>query len=348
MEAAAGSATAGARMHVRRCVVAMCLLAMFGAWANSRAETAPPPPKTVFVAVAKDVKLEVLDWGGSGRALVFLAGFGATGHEFDGFAPSFIDHHHVYAITRRGFGASSKPSPTMENYSASRLGDDVLAVIGALRLDRPVLAGHSIAGEELSYIGSHHADKVSGLVYLDAGYSFAFYDPALGSEVIDNHDLRTKLDLLQGAGPGDAKLLIRELLQTDIPRYERHLREWQAELQDTPASLRLSPAPVTPQFLLMKAALDGEEKFSNIKPPVLAIFAIPKDDERKATPSVRTSVHDEYAEARAFQKGVPQARVVILPYASHVVFRSNTAEVIREMNAFMARLPQASGPAKGK
>jgi hypothetical protein len=36
-------------------------------------------PHTIrFVTVDKDVRLEVLDWGGSGRALVFLAGLGNT------------------------------------------------------------------------------------------------------------------------------------------------------------------------------------------------------------------------------------------------------------------------------
>lgn len=323
-------------------LITISLIAICGAWANPSAKVAQLGPKQVFIAVDKDVRLEVLDWGGTGSPLVFLAGFGATAHEFDNFAPIFTVNHHVYAITRRGFGTSSKPPSTVENYSASRLGDDVLTVIKALKLSRPVLAGHSIAGEELSYIGSHHADEVSGLVYLDAGYSFAFYDPKLGAEVIDNHDLRAKLDLLQGASPGDAKLLISELLKTDIPRYVRELKEWQGELQGTPASSQLSLAPVTPQFLLMKAALDGEQKFTDIKAPVLAIFAIPKDDERKNTPSVRTSVREEYAEAHAFKKGVPQARVVILPYASHMVFRSNTAEVVREINVFMAQLPQTS------
>ena len=38
----------------------------------------------------------------------------------------------------------------MANYNAERLGDDVLAVVSALHLSRPILAGHSLAGEELS------------------------------------------------------------------------------------------------------------------------------------------------------------------------------------------------------
>jgi len=36
----------------------------------------PSPHKVQFVTVDKDVKLEVLDWGGTGRPLVLLAGLG--------------------------------------------------------------------------------------------------------------------------------------------------------------------------------------------------------------------------------------------------------------------------------
>ena len=73
-----------------------------------------------------------------------------------------------------------KPAPTAPNYTADRLGDDVIAVIDALQLDRPVLAGHSVAGEELSSIGSsRHREKVAGLIYLDAACSYAYYDPRL-------------------------------------------------------------------------------------------------------------------------------------------------------------------------
>ena len=45
------------------------------------------PHSTRFVTVEKGVRLEVLDWGGSGRPLVLLAGGGDTAHVFDDFAP---------------------------------------------------------------------------------------------------------------------------------------------------------------------------------------------------------------------------------------------------------------------
>ncbi len=50
-----------------------------------------------FVTVEKDAKLEVLEWGGQGRPLTFLAGGGLDAHEFEDFAPKFTVTHHVYA-----------------------------------------------------------------------------------------------------------------------------------------------------------------------------------------------------------------------------------------------------------
>src|SRR5688572_28609656 len=124
-----------------------------------------------FVPVGQDVRLEVLDWGGSGRPLVLLAGGGDTAHVFDDFAPKLTGEFHVYGITRRGFGESTFAPVTS---GADTFGDDVIAVLDALKLEKPVLAGHSIAGQELSSIGTRHPDRVAALVYLDAGYQYAF------------------------------------------------------------------------------------------------------------------------------------------------------------------------------
>jgi pimeloyl-ACP methyl ester carboxylesterase len=146
--------------------------------------------------------------------LVLLAGLGNTAHILDKLAPKLAITYHVYGITRRGFGASNAPVPAGGNYSADRLGDDVLAVLDALKLDRPVLAGHSIAGEELSSIGSRHPEKVAGLIYLEAGYPYAYYDRAHGDLRIDSIELRKKLERLARGTATDPTALIQELLHT--------------------------------------------------------------------------------------------------------------------------------------
>ena len=55
---------------------------------GTEAWPATPSPHTArFIQVDTAVKLEVLDWGGSGRPLVFLSGLGGSAHDFDTFAP---------------------------------------------------------------------------------------------------------------------------------------------------------------------------------------------------------------------------------------------------------------------
>jgi hypothetical protein len=51
--------------------------------------------KVSSIAVEKDIRLEMLDWGGSGRPIVLLAGLGGTAHVFDNFAPKLTGYGHV-------------------------------------------------------------------------------------------------------------------------------------------------------------------------------------------------------------------------------------------------------------
>jgi pimeloyl-ACP methyl ester carboxylesterase len=300
----------------------------------------PSPHKVLFVPVDKGVTLEVLDWGGSGPPLVFLAGLGNTAHIFDSFAPKFTGKHHVYAITRRGYGVSSAPPPTEENYNADRLGDDVVAVLDVLKIDRPVLVGHSIAGGELSSVGTRHPDKVSGLVYLEAGYDMAFYEP-------DGNTFRPDIntvahDLVQLYAPGaNSEKLIREI-QATLPRLQKNLR-WYEQLvkgqsQDTP------PVRLTPQQLVDNAILRGIRGYTEIKPPFLAIYAVPPACKPHCdTPAAKASRAMAEAQVKAVQVDYPKAHIVRLPYASHYVYRSNEADVEREMKAWLDRLPEHGG-----
>ena len=81
-----------------------------GSFAQEPVAWHDPSPHTVqFVTVDENVRLEVLDWGGSGRPLVLLSGSGNTAHVFDEFALNLTPQYHVYGITRRGFGEIKSP-----------------------------------------------------------------------------------------------------------------------------------------------------------------------------------------------------------------------------------------------
>jgi non-heme chloroperoxidase len=155
-------------MHLRPAALTTMMIGgifpVFLAAQPSAAWHDPSPHSAQLVRVDGEVRLEMLDWGGSGRPLVLLTGLGNTAHIYDNFAPKLTPMYHVYGITRRGYGASSAPD---SGYDVDRLGADVLAVLDFLKLTNPVLVGHSLGGEELSYAASQRPDRLRGLIYLE-------------------------------------------------------------------------------------------------------------------------------------------------------------------------------------
>jgi non-heme chloroperoxidase len=123
------------------------------------------PHKTRFVTVAPGVRLEVLDWGGTGNPMVLLTGNGDNAHVYDEFAFQFTDRFHVIGITRRGFGRSSQPAG---GYDLDTRAHDDIAVLDTLGIGQAVFVGHSIAGTELSRLATAYPGRVAKLVYLDA------------------------------------------------------------------------------------------------------------------------------------------------------------------------------------
>jgi pimeloyl-ACP methyl ester carboxylesterase len=320
--------------------------------ANQNAWPDTTQDKVSSIPVQENVGLEVIDWGGTGRPLVLLAGLGNTAHIFDKFAPKLTPNCHVYGITCRGFGESSVPPPISGNHAADRLADDALVVFDALQLKKPVLAGHSIADEEPASIGSRLPEKVPGLIYLEAGFSQSDYIASLEDLQIDSNEVVRGLEQLtaHGAAQQDRKRLVYELLTTSLPQLQKDLLDQQKELEavpDLPAGTSIPTRSQRPRSDAAQAILEGEQKYSQIKCPALLIAAVPYAmgpaapgaDLDARTAAQAKDLAETTAHAAAFQAGVPTAHVVRLPNASHFIFLSNEADVLREMNAFLAKLP---------
>lgn len=307
---------------------------------SSVAWTDPSPHHVSFVAVDKDIQLEVLDWGGSGKPLVVLAGAGNTAHVFDDFAPKLTAEYHVYGITRRGFGASVYSG---SEYGADRLGDDVVAVLDSLKLSKPVLIGHSIAGEELSSVATRYPNRVSGLVYLDAGYSYAF-DNGKGAVM---SEFKGNPPRTPAPGPDDLASF------SAFSKWYARINGFafpEAELRQTwdiTRDGRVGKRRIPPGAAGMKMGL---KKYAAIPVRALVIFAISHDPgawvKTSADPAVQEAAKTfatlEAAlterQAKAWEDGVPTARIVRLTGANHLVFLSNEADVLREMRTFLRGL----------
>jgi len=88
---------------------ALLVLAAFGAaYAQSTPVKAQEAPPDRFITV-NGVRLQYLDWGGTGEALLFLTSLGGTAGDFQALANQFTDSFHVLGLTRRGQGKSEKP-----------------------------------------------------------------------------------------------------------------------------------------------------------------------------------------------------------------------------------------------
>jgi non-heme chloroperoxidase len=318
-----------------------------GAWLDSS------PHHVQFVTVEEGVPLEVLDWGGSGRSVVLLAGSGHSAHVYDDLAPKLTDCSHVYGITRRGYGASSKPEA---GYSDSRRAQDVLGVLDSLRLAAPVLVGHSLAGDELTTLGRQHPKRVAGLVYLDAladPTDFPSGDPAYMALFAKLPAPMKEPSCARDTTSFTAYRAYFACMKMPLP--ESELRNTSTALPDGSVGRSVTPDYVT------KAVAAGKVKrdYSNIDGPALALFEFPRaggaprrpdeyqprSDEERAAIAAFENATKAYVDrwVASLKRSVPAARLVDLPGAGHYVFLTREAEVLRELRTFVAGLPGSPG-----
>ena len=297
----------------------------------------PSSHQSRFIPVGQDVRLEVLDWGGGGRPMVLLPGGGDTAHVFDDFAPKLTSDFHVYGITRRGFGESGFAPLTS---GSDTFGDDVLAVLDALKLESPVLVGHSIGGQELSSIGTRYPSRVAALVYLDAGFPYAF-----DNGKIPTFDEISKVfgGLPQTPPPTEADLASFDALRdyyTKVLGFTFPEAELRQKRSTTPEG-RVGPPRTFPGGQVLTA---GMKQYAQIRTPALFLVSSHNPGrwaETSADPVIRERIAARSAlkerQAKSIEDGLPGARVVRLPISDHNVFLSNEADVLREMRAFLGR-----------
>jgi len=300
----------------------------------------PSPHLQRFVAAGPDARLEVLDWGGSGRTLVLLAQLGQTAHIYDDWAPTLTSLYRVIGVTRRGYGESG----AAPGYSAQELGNDILRVLDAERLSRPVLVGNGFAGEEMTWIAQRYPDRLAGLVYLNAAYD------------------RTNI-AAEGA-------LTRRIPQSSPPRPEDMasidaLARWASRGSGVPTpqsefrqiaqvgadgrviGQRTGPA-VQQQILAGMVPHD----YTAIQVPVLATYPVPASADAypgcspATDPAVIQACAELYAwtlqqldRSKAMVRTIPaRTEVVDIPGAHAFVFLSHPADVRRALGQFMVRL----------
>lgn len=294
---------------------------------QTRTWTDTSPHRRGFVQ-ANGVKLHYLDWGGQGEILVFLTGLGDNAHIFDDLAPEFTDHFHVLAMTRRGFGESDCPAT---GYDVSTRVEDLRGFLDALRINRVILAGHSIAGDELTGFAATYPERVEKLIYLDAAV-----DPAIDPAA---KDIRAREEPHAPKTPKEALVSLDALLNYLSRRLSltNPSRALEASVRDSylvhPDGSVERRTPDSVYRAILRGFAFASLDYTKIKQPTLSFYEDPSTassvEEQK---ELAEFINDNVA---LIKKSGPEIQVERVAGSRHYLFIDHQAEVTRKMMVFL-------------
>jgi len=234
-------------------------IASSGVWSDLAAH------KSGYVP-SNGIRLNYLDWGGSGQALILIHGVYDTPHTFDDFAPAFTDRYRVIAYARRGHGLSDTTGP----YDTRTLTEDLRGLMDALGVAKAHLAGWSMGGNEITAMAGMHPEMVDRIVYLDGAYDFS--DPDfVAAWKSSPPEFNTPLSATTSL---DALIAFQKRLWfpgvTDTSRFEANLRQSVIVQPDGSLKWRMSDS-LTESF--EKVLLGDRRDYTKVRSPALAIYA---------------------------------------------------------------------------
>ncbi|MGE5755642.1 MAG: alpha/beta fold hydrolase [Planctomycetaceae bacterium] len=126
------------------------------------------------------INLHYLDHPGRAPTIVLLPGLTASAPIFDGLIQAGLSpRFHVLAPDLRGRGRSdapptgADPAAPAANYTMADHAADVIGLLDALGIRRPVLTGHSFGGMLALYLAAHSPERFPRIVVLDSAMGLA-------------------------------------------------------------------------------------------------------------------------------------------------------------------------------
>jgi len=297
--------------------------------------------KSDFVNI-NGIRLHYLDWGGYGPTLIFLTGMGATAYIFDKFTPRFTNKFRVLALTRRGQGDSDTPET---GYDADTLTEDIRQFMDYLNIEKASLAGHSLAGVELTHFAATYPTRVENLIYLDA------LDDRRGLPAIHKQNpLRNIQIKREESTPHTFEEYI-----ADAKRDSPSIAEIWSDLRDVEMShevkvnengIFVERMPESVAEMMFENLFNGyAPKRVDAKIPTLSFYALGKPKQSNAyTEEQKVSFDQFFLNVRnpfymslisEFQNRFPHAKTKVIPDGHHFCFIAQEELVYDEMRKFL-------------
>lgn len=246
-------------------------------------------PRTETARASDGTPIRYLVWGASNpaRRIALVHSLAMTAGFWAGTAAALGEGWEVLAIDCRGHGQSGKPKGP---YTVERMADDLASVLDHAGWSRAVVAGASMGGCVALAFAARHAGRVAGLGLVD---TTAWYGPdaaevweeraqkALSggmAALIDFQKTRWFSDAFRAANPQGVEEAVAVFLENDVAAYAEACR--------------------------MLGRCDQRAALAGFGFPVEIVVG----EQDYATP---------VAMAEALARGIPGARLTVLPGARH-------------------------------
>ncbi len=272
-------------------------------------ETSPSAaaPTIAFADTFVDLdrhRIALRTWEGHGPPLLLIHGISSAGSVWNPIIPALAAEFTPIAIDQRGHGASDKPE-------SGYLYDDYIAdldgVLDALRLDHPLIVGHSLGGIVTLWWAAKHPDRAAALVIEDSPlHSGQDYMPAF-----------------------DEWLMLNAMPEEDLrAHYAEEYPEWPPELVLERARLMANTARnVFAELRADSLAHDGVDRIaeiSGIQSPTLLVHG-DLDAGGMVAPD----------DALAFEKRLGNANAIRIAGGGHTLHRERRDEFLAAILPFL-------------
>lgn len=116
----------------------------------------------------KDIDLFYLDTKSDKPAIVCLHGRWGRAETWHDFIHHYGQQYRIIAPDQRGHGLSGKP---IAKYTAEEMAGDIAELLDYLKIDRAIIAGHSMGGRVAGHLAARYPTKVKALAILDKSAS---------------------------------------------------------------------------------------------------------------------------------------------------------------------------------
>jgi non-heme chloroperoxidase len=144
-------------------VLLLCLIRQAALAASGSSER---PVSLKSITLDNGIMLEYAEQGHpNGLPVLLLHGFTDSWRSYEMVLPFLPSHLHVFSITLRGHGNSSKPGA---GYEPCDFADDIAAFMRAIKLKSAVIVGHSMGSTIAQCVAVRYPELASGIVLTSA------------------------------------------------------------------------------------------------------------------------------------------------------------------------------------